>query len=148
MRTAVTDWSGIGTVQIAVVTSLAAPVICPTVSATEEAVVVVLIADLVEAHTFRVLHTLRLTNIGVCVTEISDITIVVVPAATDMRGPVTDWSGIGTVQITVVTSLATPVIGAAVSATEEAVVVVLIADLVPAGTEWMIVADLEFTLVC
>ena len=65
-----------------------------------------------------------------------------------MSGSVTDGSGIGTVEITVVTSLATPVIGAAVSATEEAVVVVLIADLVPAVTEWMIVADLEFTLVC
>ena len=117
-------------------------------SATVEAVVVLLIADLVEAHTLRVLHTLRLTNIGVCVTEISDIAVIVVPAATEVRTAVTDWSGIGTVEITVVTSLATPVIGAAVSATEEAVVVVLIASLVPAGTEWMIVADLELTLVC
>ena len=63
-----------------------------------------------------------------------------------MSSPITDWSGIGTVEITVVTSLAATVIGAAVPATEEAVVVVLIADLVPAFTEWMIVADLEFTL--
>ena len=115
-------------------------------SATVEAVVVLLIADLVEAYTLRVLHTLRLTNIGVCVTEISDIAVIVVPAATDMSGSVTDWSGIGTVEITVVTSLTATVVGAAVSATEEAIVVVFIADLVPAFTEWMIVADLEFTL--
>ena len=65
-----------------------------------------------------------------------------------MSGPIAYWSRISTVKIAVVTSLATPVIGAAVSATEEAVVVVLIADLVPAGTEWMIIADLELTLVC
>ena len=117
-------------------------------SSTVEAVVVVLITDLVEAHTLRVLHTLRLANIGVRVTEISDIAIVVVPAATDVSSSVTYWGRIGTVEITVVTSLATTVIGAAVSATEEAIVVVRIADLVPAVTERMIVADLEFTLVC
>ena len=115
-------------------------------SSTVEAVVVVLITDLVEAHTLRVLYTLRLANIGVSVTEISNIAVIIVPATTDVSSPITDWSGIGTVEITVVTSLTATVIGTTVSATEEAVVVVLIADLVPAFTEWMIVADLEFTL--
>jgi len=66
-------------------------------SPTVEAVVIVLITDLVEAHTFRVLHTLRLANIGVGVAEISNIAVVVVPAATDMSGSITDWCGIGTV---------------------------------------------------
>ena len=128
-------------------TSLTATIVSPTVSTTEEAVVVVLITDLVKSIAFVILHALRLAGIGVGVTEISDIAVVVVPAATDVSCSITNWCGIGTVEITVVTSLATPVIGAAVSATEEAVVVVLIADLVIAFTEWMIVADLEFTLV-
>ena len=85
---------------------------------------------------------MRLANIGVSVTEISNIAIIIVPATTDVSSPITYWSGIGTVEITVVTSLAATVIGAAVPATEEAIVVVLVADLVPAFTEWMIVADL------
>merc|ERR1711936_170809 len=92
-------------------------------SSTVEEVVVVLITDLVEAHTLRVLYTLRLANIGVRVTEISDIAVIVVPAATDVSSSITDWSGVGTVEITVVASLAAAVIGTTVSATEEAIVV-------------------------
>jgi len=138
-----TDWRGILTVQITVVASWTAAERCFAVSRpTVEAVVVVLITDLVEAHTLRVLDTLSLTDIGVRVTEVSNIAVVVVPAATDVSSSVTYWGRIGTVEITVVTSLAATVIGAAVSATEEAIVVVLVADLVPVFTEWMIVADL------
>ena len=142
MSSSITDWSGVGTVEITVVTSLAAAVIGTTVSATEEAIVVVRIADLVKSLAFVIFHTLGFANIGVSVAEIPDIAIVVVPATTDVSSSITDWSWIGAVEITVVTSLTATVIGAAVSATEEAIVVVFIADLVPAFTEWMIVADL------
>jgi len=64
-------------------------------SPTVEAVVIVLVTDLVEAHTLRVLHTLCLADIGVGVTEISNITVVVVPAATDMSASITDWCWVG-----------------------------------------------------
>ena len=70
------------------------------------------------------------------------IAVIVVPASTDVRVSITDRSGILAVEITVVTSWTTSVVRGAVSATEEAIVVVLVADLVPAFTEWMIVADL------
>lgn len=49
-----------------------------------EAVGVLLIADLIESDAFGVLHTLSLANIGICVTEIPNIAIIVVPTSTDV----------------------------------------------------------------
>ena len=49
-------------------------------SSTVEAVVIVFIADLVKPHTLRVLDTLSFASICVCVAEISNITVIVIPA--------------------------------------------------------------------
>ena len=64
-----------------------------------------------------------------------------------MRASVADRSWILTVEIAVVTPRTASIVRATVSATEEAVVVVLITDLIVSFTEGIIVADLEVALV-
>jgi len=120
------------TVQIAVVASWTTTVNCRIAisDSTIEAVVIVLITDLVESVTLRILKTLSLTNIGISVTEIPNIAIIVVPTSTNVRAAITDRCRVLTVEIAVVAAFATTVVGATVSATEETVVVILIADLV------------------
>ena len=64
-----------------------------------------------------------------------------------MRASVADRSWILAVEIAVMTPRTASIVGATVSATVEAVVVVLIADLIVSFTEGIIVADLEVAVV-
>ena len=102
---------------------------------------------MIKSYTLRVLQALGLADMGVCVAEVSDVTIIVVPTSANMRVAIADWCGVLTVEITVMTSRTTAIVGPAVSTAVEAVVVVFIADLVKAVTERIIIADVEVTLV-
>ena len=55
MRVAIADWCGVLTVEITVMTSRTTAIVSPAVSTAVEAVVVVFIADLVEAVTERII---------------------------------------------------------------------------------------------
>ena len=85
---------------------------------------------MIKSYTLRVLQALGLADMGVCVAEVSDVTIIVVPTSANMRVAIADWCGVLTVEITVMTSRTTAIVGPASSATVEAVVVMHIAGVV------------------
>ena len=60
----------------------------------------------------------------------SYIAVCVIPTSTKMRVAIADWCGVLTVEITVMTSRTTAIVGPASSATVEAVVVMHIAGVV------------------
>ena len=102
-----TDWRGILTVEVTVVASWTAAIRGPTVSTpTVEAVVVLVITDLVEAQTLGVLSaaTRRAVGAGAVHVTVTSTTLVTVSvtlalsilgtceAAVDNIRPVTDWA--------------------------------------------------------
>ena len=106
-----TDRSGILTVQITVVTSWTTAVLSIAVSDPAiEAVVVVIIADLIESDALCIGYALRHANVGICIAVIAIIAISIVPTSTDVRVSITDRSGVLTVEVAVMASLATSIV--------------------------------------
>ena len=108
---------------------------------------------MIKSYTLRVLQALGLADMGVCVAEVSDVTIIVVPTSANMRVAIADWCGVLTVEITVMTSRTTAIVGPASSATVEAVVVMHIAGVVVSltlsvlHTDNLLLADVIVALV-
>jgi len=116
------------TVQCTVMATFTTSVIGSTVSATEKAVVIVCITDLVISITFSICCTLCYTSIVLTIVTIK--TVCVIGTSTSVGILVTNRCRVFTIQSTVMATLTTSIIGSTVSSTEKAVVIVCITDLV------------------
>jgi len=147
VRVLITDWGGVGTVDTTLMTTWAASVIGVTVSSAEEAVVMVSITHLIKTLALIVVITVRHTEASVGVAPVLSIAVTVLAAATGVGLLVTHWSWVGTVESTVMTPFTAAIVTAALSSTEEAVVMLSIAGHVEPVTEWVIITHSQLTLV-
>jgi len=140
----VTNWCRVFTIQSTVMATFTTSIIGSTVSATEEAVVIVCITDLIISLTFSVCSTLCYTGVVLAVESLKTVSIV--GTSTGVGILVTYRCGVLTIQSTVVATFTTSIVGATIiSSTVETIVMVCITDLVISLAEVICVTDSLFT---
>jgi len=136
------DWSGVHTVVIGSATWAAS--LALTIS-TVEAVVIGIITHSIISITLRIILTLLNTHVVIIVTVVTSLTVIISVTATQVGAHVTHWCWIGTIDVTVMTTLTASIRTATVSTTEEAVVMVSITHFIISLTVGVILTDTGHT---